>query len=168
MLLITGEFECSLDDKFRLALPVKLREQIDPAVVGSRFYMMLGPNRVISLYPEKIYERMVLVVAPGMAAPDEALAIDRVNYSMASKVDLDRQNRVLVSEKMRVRSGINQHVTLIGVRDHIEIWDQAVWAQYLQSHIDSQADVMLKARQDVFRQERESAENAFVPLTKEQ
>jgi len=166
MLLITGEFDCSLDDKFRLALPVKLREQIDPVIDGARFYMMLGPNRAISLYPEKIYERMVLVVAPGMAAPDEALAIDRVNYSMASKVDLDRQSRVLMSEKIRKRSGISQHVTLIGVRDHIEIWDQAVWAQYLQSHIDSQTDVMLKARQEVFRQAQASAKEASLPVEK--
>ena len=91
MLLLTGEFELTLDDKNRLSIPAKVREQVPQEEYGVGFYLILGVNRILSLYPEKYYQRIALAVAPRTVAPDEILAFDRVNYALAGRVELDRQ-----------------------------------------------------------------------------
>ena len=135
MLLLTGEYELSLDDKNRLSIPSKVREQIDEEVYGRGFYVVLGVNRILSLYPEKYYERIALAVAPRTVAPDESLAFERVNFALAGRVELDRQGRVLLSDKSIRRAGIKERVTLIGSRDHLELWDRHQWEHYVEEVI---------------------------------
>ncbi len=156
MLLLTGEFDLTIDNKNRLAIPAKVRDQVSPEVHGNGFYQILGANNILSLYPDMYYKRIALVVAPRMAAPDELLALDRVNFSMASRVELDRQGRVLLNEKLLKRAGLTEQVTMIGVKDHLEVWNQAQWEQYLEQHMLEQEKYMLQAREELFRLEKEA------------
>ncbi len=157
MLLLTGEYELTIDEKNRLSVPARIREQIDPQEHGQGFYQVLGVNRILSLYPDKYYQRIALAVAPRMVAPDESLAFDRVNYALAGRVELDRQGRVLLNEKALRRVGLKEQVTLIGARDHLEIWDQQQWEQYLEEHLLDHEQMLLKAREEAMRRERETA-----------
>lgn len=156
MLLLTGEFDLTIDDKHRLGIPSKIREQYSSQAFGSGFYQVLGANRVLSLYPDKYYERIVLVVAPRIGAPDESLAMDRVNYSLANRAELDRQGRLLLSDKLLKRARLTEQVTLIGVRDHLEVWDQKIWDNYLDENIDSHEKMMLQARVELFEMQRQA------------
>ena len=158
MLIFTGEFELTIDEKNRLSMPVKVRQQMPSEDYGSGFYQVLGVDRVISLYPDRYYERIALAVAPRKVAPDESLAFDRVNYALAGRVELDRQGRVLLPEKALRRSGLQQRVTLIGARDHLELWDQLQWEQYLSEHMAEHEKLLLQAREEALRREREYAE----------
>lgn len=151
MLLLTGEFDLTLDEKNRLFLPGRVREQI-PAEAGSGFYLVLGPNRILGLYPDLYYQRLALAVAPRRVAPDDALAFDRVNYSQAGKVELDRQGRVLLNERAIRRAGLKERVTLIGVRDHLEVWDQEQWQEYLEAHLAEHEALLLQARQEALQE----------------
>ena len=157
MLLLTGEYELNLDEKNRLAVPAKLRDVLEQQGTGSRdFYLTLGTNRVLRLFPAKIYQRIALVVAPGTAALDEALAHDRIKYSLTSKVELDRQGRLLIGEKFIRRSKIQQQVTMIGNKDHLEIWDTERWEQYISEHFGEQEKSLLQARAQVMREDYEA------------
>jgi len=157
MLLLTGEYELTIDEKNRLSVPARVRDQIDPEEHGQGFYQVLGVNRILSLYPDKYYQRIALAVAPRMVAPDESLAFDRVNYALAGRVELDRQGRVLLNEKALRRVGLKEQVTLIGARDHLEIWDQQQWERYLEEHLLDHEQMLLKAREEAMRRERETA-----------
>lgn len=161
MLLLTGEFDLTIDDKKRLGIPAKVREQYDPEEFGSGFFQVLGANRILSLFPDKYYRRIVLAVAPRKVAPDESLAMDRVNYSLAGRVELDRQGRVLLSDKLLKRAKLQERVTLIGVRDRLEVWDQDIWADYLEQNIGNQEKLMLQAREEVFRLQQQSELDAL-------
>ncbi len=157
MLLLTGEFELTIDDKYRLSVPAKVREQYESEEYGVGYYVVMGANRILSLYPDKYYQRIVLAVAPGMVAPDELLTYERVNFATAGRVELDRQGRLLLGEKAIRRAGIKEQVTLIGARDHLEVWDRAQWERYLEQNTAFQQEVLLKAREEAFRKEREEA-----------
>ncbi len=156
--MLTGEYELNLDDKNRLSIPAKVREQIIPEEHGKGFYLVLGANRILSLYPEKYYQRIALAVAPRTAAPDEMLTYERVNFALAGRVELDRQGRVLLNEKAIRRAELKEQVTLIGARDHLEIWNQAVWDKYVQQNLAFHEKMLLQARQEAMRQEREAAD----------
>jgi len=157
MLLLTGEYELNLDGKYRLFIPTRVREQISQEDHGSSFYVVLGVNRIVNIYPDKYYQRIALAVAPRMVAPDELLAFERINFALAGKVELDRQGRLLLGEKLASRAGIEEQATLIGVRDHLEVWPREQWDRYMSEHLPMHEQVLLQLREEVMRKERESA-----------
>ena len=81
MLMLTGEYEHTLDGKGRLFVSNKLRGQIDSEEYGSSFYLVLGANGILCLYPEKYFQQIALVGAPGMGAPDESVAFERLSFA---------------------------------------------------------------------------------------
>jgi MraZ protein len=153
MLLLTGEYQHVIDDKGRVLVSNKLRNQIDVDQHGSNFYLVLGANGILCLYPERHFERIVLSVAPSGAAPDEAVAFERMSFALASKVELDNQGRLLLNEKLRKRAGLKEDVTLVGIRDHIELWNTQDWEQYLSDHMPQYQKQMTQARQIVMQQQ---------------
>ncbi len=105
MLLLTGEYQHVVDGKSRVLISNKLRSQIDADEHGNNFYLVLGANGILCLYPEKYFEQVALAVAPGTAAPDEAVAFERMSFALAGKVELDGQGRLLLNERLRKRAG---------------------------------------------------------------
>ncbi|MCJ7693654.1 MAG: hypothetical protein MUO22_09605 [Sedimentisphaerales bacterium] len=158
MLLLTGEYQHVIDSKSRVLISNKLRSQIDSDEHGSNFYLVLGANGILCLYPEKYFEQIVLAVAPGTTAPDEAVAFERMSFALASKIELDAQGRLLINDRLRKRAGLQDQITLVGVRDHIEIWNNENWEQYLDDNMAQYQKQMSQARQAVLRKQNEEFE----------
>jgi len=155
MLLLTGEYEHTIDSKSRVLISNKLRNQIDSDEHGCNFYIVLGSNGILCLYPEKYFEQIILAGAPKNSAPDETIAFERLSFALASKVELDRQGRLLLNEKLRKRARLKDHITLVGVRDHIELWNSKSWEQYLSDKMNLYQKQMAQARQKVLQQTNE-------------
>ncbi len=155
MLLLTGEYQHVVDDKGRVLVSNRLRSQIDADEHGSDFYLVLGANGILCLYPQKYFEQIALAVAPGAAAPDEAVTFERMSFALASKIELDAQGRLLLNDKLRKRAGLKDQITLIGVRDHIELWNSESWEQYLSDHMPQYQKQMSQARQIVLQNQNE-------------
>jgi MraZ protein len=153
MLKLTGEYQHVVDDKGRVLVSNKLRNQIDADEHGVNFYLVLGANGILCLYPEKCFEQLVLSVAPGATAPDEAVAFERISFAMSSKIELDNQGRLLLNERLRKRAGLKEDITLVGVRDHIELWNTHDWEQYLSDHMAQYQKQMTQARQFVMQEQ---------------
>jgi MraZ protein len=164
MLLLTGEYEHTVDEKGRVLVSNKLRNQIDTKEHGSDFYIVVGANGILSLYPEKCFERMMLAVVRKNTAPDEVVAFERMNSALSGKVELDSQGRLLLNEKLRKRAGLKNNVTLVGVRDHIELWNTQDWEQYLLDNMAHYQKQMAQARQDVLLKQSQDLEGWFIRL----
>ena len=149
MLMLTGEYEHTIDSKGRLFISNKLRGQIDSEEHGSCFYLVMGANGVMCLYPEKYFQQIALAGAPGMAAPDEAVNFERLSFALANKVELDRQGRLLLNERVRTRARLGSNLTLVGVRDHIELWNTEDWEQYLSDNLPQYQQQVMQERQTV-------------------
>ena len=155
MLKLTGEYQHVIDGKGRVLISNKLRHQIDVDEHGSNFYLVLGTNGILCLYPEKYFEQIVLAATPGTTAPDEAVAFERMSFALASKVELDGQGRLLLNERLRKRAGLKEQIKLLGVRDHIELWNNEHWERYLADHMSQYQQQMSQARQVVLRKQNE-------------
>jgi MraZ protein len=153
MLMLTGEYEHTLDEKNRLFVSNKLRSQIDVEEHGSNFYLTLGANGILCLYPEQYFQQVVLAGAPGTVAPDEAVAFERMSFALTSKVELDRQGRLLLGEKLRKRANLKNNLTLVGVRDHIELWNTEDWERYLADNLSIYQQQITKARHGVLQKQ---------------
>jgi MraZ protein len=156
MLLLTGEYEHVIDNKNRVLISNKLRNQIDVDEHGSVFYLVLGANGILCLYPEKHFKRITLAT-PGTSAPDEAAAFERITFALSNKVELDRQGRLLLNDKLRMRARLKDNITLVGVRDHIEIWNTEHWEEYLSNNMAQYQQQMLQARQVVMQNRNEES-----------
>ena len=155
MLLLTGEYQHLVDGKGRVLISNRLRSQIDCDEHGSNFYLVLGANGILCLYPEKYFEQIVLSVTSSVVAPDEAVAFERMTFALSSKVELDGQGRLLLNERLRKRAGLKEKITLVGVRDHIELWNSENWEQYLTDNMSQYQKQMSQARQIALQKQEE-------------
>lgn len=129
-LLLYGEHELTFDDKNRLLIPSDIRRQMNPDRDGEAFFLVVGVNRKPWLYPERFYESLVAAEPTEMMPALERLQRDQLLFGLASRLDMDKQGRVLVPEKMMRRAALAKEVCLVGVRDHLEIWNRPEWESW--------------------------------------
>ena len=124
--VLFDEYELTIDDKNRLLIPAEVRRSILPEH-GEAFFVVMGVNRVPWFYPEKYYEELVMQAPADITPGEDLLAFDQMHFAMTTKVPWDKQGRVLIPDKTLRRAGLGKEVTLIGVRDHLELWNRADW-----------------------------------------
>jgi MraZ protein len=157
-LLLTGEYEHVIDEKGRVLISNKLRNQIDAEEHGSSFYLSVGANGVLCLYPEKYFKRVVAAMAKKFAAPDEAVAYERMSFALAGKVELDSQGRLLLNERLRNRAGLKDNVMLTGAGDHIELWNMQDWEQYSADNMAQFQKRMAEIRLELLQKQSQETE----------
>ncbi len=145
--ILQGEFELNFDEKNRLMIPSDLRRTIDPEGQGTAFIITIGLNRKPWLYLEKTYESIVSAAENDIAPNADVLAFDQMYFAMAGKIEMDRAGRILVSEKMLRRTGTTREVTLIGVRNHLEIWNRSDWESQFEQNLTQMAELARKAKE---------------------
>ncbi len=146
-LVLFGEYELTIDDKNRMLVPSEIRRAIDADRDGEAFFLVVGVNRVPWLYPERAYEHLVSRDLAEMTPAEDALAFDQMNFAMAARLEWDKQGRVLIPEKLLRRTGLNKDVTLIGVRDHLELWNRSDWEHRREELVARSSEVAIRAKQ---------------------
>ena len=145
--ILYGEYELTIDDKNRLLIPSEVRKQIDPQRDGEAFFLIVGINRVPWFYPQRYYEELASQPVGEMTPADEVLAYDQMNFALASRLDWDKQGRVLVPEKTLKRTGLSREITMIGARDHLELWNRADWDARRETLLARSSEIALRAKQ---------------------
>jgi MraZ protein len=125
--VLFGEYELTVDDKNRLLIPSEVRRSIDQAEFGEAFFLVVGINKLPWIYPERYYERLATQVPVDITPAQDLLDFDQLYFARASRLDPDKQGRVVLPDKILKRVGIQKEVTLIGARDHLELWNRADW-----------------------------------------
>jgi MraZ protein len=127
-MLLTGTYPRTLDDKKRLGLPKRIREQLgEPTTL----FVTPGPDQCLWLYTQAGLERLAEKLDQSPATDAEARVFRRLYFAQTEAVDVDRTGRILVSDRLMQFAGLRPEVVLIGVRDHLELWDAERWQQYL-------------------------------------
>jgi MraZ protein len=127
-MLLTGTHPRTLDDKNRLAMPKRVREQLgEPETL----YVTPGPDQCLWLYTQAGLEQLAAKLDLAPAADAEARVFRRLYFAQTETVDADRSGRILIPERLVQFAGLRHEVVLIGVRDHLELWDAERWQRYL-------------------------------------
>jgi len=147
MAVFVGEFDQTIDSKNRLAIQAPLREQINAVVDGEGFYLVLGPDRHLWLYPDAYYRSMLQRLQGNPFPSRRARKLDLL-FALARVVKPDAQGRVVLPEKSRSRAVIADDVTLVGKGDHIEIWPRDEWEAHVDNRLPTYGDDLLDAGDD--------------------
>lgn len=147
-LVLSNEYELTIDDKSRLLIPSDVRKEVDPVDHGEAFFLITGVNRKLWFYPEKYYEQLVARTTTLEMIPNpDQLAYDQLTFAMASRVAWDKQGRLLIPERTLRRSGLGKEVTLIGVGNHLELWNRAEWDEHREALWRRSAEIATRAKQ---------------------
>ncbi len=123
--MFIGEFHHTLDDKGRLAIPVKFRAALAEGAVVTR-----GLDRSLFLYPKADWEKLAAKIAALPLSQSDTRAFARLMLAGAMDVETDKSGRVTVPEHLREYAGLSKDVVVTGLYDRREIGDEAAWRSY--------------------------------------
>lgn len=142
--MLLGEYEHLIDEKNRLTLPAKFREAFGEGVVLSR-----GIERCVVAYRRPDWSRLV---ESRLAALDplskEARQLQRHFFGGAAEDVPDKQGRVTMPPHLTEHASLGREVTIVGMHDHLEIWDRAAWRRQLEGGSVEDVAERLASRHD--------------------
>ena len=125
--MLLGEYEHTIDDKNRLTLPAKFREQLEAGLVVTR-----GMDGCLYAWPaEQWRERFQARVSALDPLQREGRKLQRHFFSGAAEAELDKQGRIMIPAALLRYAGLSRDVVVAGVSDHLEIWDREAWRREL-------------------------------------
>ncbi len=125
--MFIGEFTHNLDEKGRLAIPVKFRRDLTKGAVVTR-----GLDNCLFLYTKGEWEKLAEKLATLPISQANSRAFARLMLAGAMDVDVDKQGRIVLPEYLRQFAGLNKNVIVAGLYNRVEIWDEAKWQSYKQ------------------------------------
>jgi len=143
-----GEYDLTIDDKNRVLVPSEVRKRFSPEH-GSAFFLIVGTtNRVPWMFPAAYYEFLAAQRRPTMLPDRETSDFDRMTFALASRLEWDKQGRILIPARTLDRTVIKdeKEVTLIGNRDHVELWPRKAWEAEREALIARSAEITLRAQ----------------------
>ncbi|MEK7102957.1 MAG: division/cell wall cluster transcriptional repressor MraZ [Patescibacteria group bacterium] len=132
--MFIGEYYHSVDEKGRMAVPVKYRKELSKGAVVTK-----GLENHLVLYTAKEWEKIAAEVAALPITQSNNRAFARHMLAGAMDVSLDKQGRIILPDYLRAYGSLGKKVVVAGLYNRIEIWSEEVWQTY-KKHTESQSE----------------------------
>lgn len=129
--MFMGEFRHNIDAKGRLIIPSKFREQCEASVVVTR-----GFEGCLALYTQEGWQEYYAKLQTLPKNKKEARLFVRMVTSRASDCEFDKLGRINIPNVLREVGNLDKECVIVGVGDHVEIWNQASWNEYYDDNKD--------------------------------
>ncbi len=129
--MFMGEYHPTLDEKGRVAIPMKLRKAFGENAVINKLVITHGSDKCIMAFREEDWQNFVenKLVNLNQSDPKNRMKM-RVLLGGASECDLDKQGRLTIPGYLQEYGELNKEVTILGLYDRIEIWATEVYESY--------------------------------------
>ncbi|NLD69881.1 MAG: division/cell wall cluster transcriptional repressor MraZ [Limnobacter sp.] len=131
--MFQGSSALKLDAKGRMTVPSRHRDALNEQCQGN-LTLTRSPEGCLLLYPRPVWEVLRAQLA---ALPMAARAWTRFFLGSACDVEMDGTGRILVSPELRKAASLDKEVMLLGMGDHLEVWDAATLAAQEQAAIEA-------------------------------
>ncbi len=132
--MLLGEYQHSIDDKGRMAVPAKFRKTLSGGVVVTK-----GMDACLYLYPLEEWTKLADKIAKLPINQSDSRAFARLLLAGASHSEIDSQGRILIPEYLRKYAGIMSKAVVVGLYNRAEIWDEEKWKSY-RSKVEDKTD----------------------------
>lgn len=122
--MFMGEYNHTIDNKGRLIIPAKFREQL-----GDSFVITQGLDGCLFIYSNEEWKAFEDKLHQLPLTNAKARKFSRFFLAGAVSCEVDRQGRILIPAKLRRAANLTKDVILAGVGERIEIWDAERWAE---------------------------------------
>lgn len=134
--MLLGTHTPKLDDKGRVILPSKFRDDLGPGVVITR-----GQERCLYVFAADEFERLHDRIREAPLSNKQARDFLRMFLSGASAEKPDSQNRITVPAPLRAYAGLERDLVVTGVGAHAEIWNAQSWQTYAEGNEETYSDL---------------------------
>lgn len=134
--MFLGTHTPRLDEKGRLILPAKFRDELAEGLVITK-----GQERCLYVFPMAEFRRLAEQLQQTPVTHKAARAYSRVFFASAFDQVPDRQGRITVPPPLRDYAGLTRDCAVIGASSRVEVWDASAWEAYLADSEESFADI---------------------------
>lgn len=134
--MFIGEYHHSVDDKGRLIIPSKFRDEL-----GTKFIITRGIENCLFVYSLESWEKIVNKLETLPFTKKDARAFIRFFLSGASEAEFDKQGRINITSPLISYANITKECVVIGTGDRLEIWSEESWNDFFTSAKDSMSDI---------------------------
>lgn len=140
-----GKYNYSVDDKGRVSIPAKLRKNLSEAAKNS-FVATRGLDGCIFLYPSDVWEKRETEMSEKLNVylPENRMFM-RLLLEYANDAALDKQSRIMLPQELLDYAGITGSVLVVGLSDHIELWNPELYARKVSIYESQYDEIALKA-----------------------
>ena len=117
-----GEFDYKIDDKSRVPLPPRFRQELKGGVV-----LTPGIEKCINIYPLTEWKKLADTLTGGTLARSKLRRLNRAVFGVAFSINIDGQGRIALPLSLRDYSCIEDEVIVVGVNNYLELWDKEQW-----------------------------------------
>ena len=134
--MLLGEFHHNIDDKGRLVVPTKFREEL-----GSEFIITRGIEKCLYVYSLEEWEKLVSKLNTLPFTKKVTRTFTRFFYSGATACVFDKSGRMSITSPLVSYAGLDKECIIIGVNDHLEIWDSKAFNEFMTDNSDIIEDI---------------------------
>jgi MraZ protein len=134
--MFLGTHEPKLDEKGRLILPAKFREELATGLVITK-----GQERCLYVFPQSEFINITESLRQAPVTQKAARDYSRVMFAGAHDEIPDRQGRVTIPQSLREYANLDKECVVIGANTRVEIWDSKAWNSYLSDREKNFAEV---------------------------
>jgi MraZ protein len=134
--MFLGTHTPRLDEKGRLILPAKFRDELAEGLVVTK-----GQERCLYVFPMGEFQRIAGQLQAAPVTHKAARAYSRVFFASAFDQVPDKQGRITVPPALREYAGLTRDCVVIGASSRVEVWDSQAWETYLAESEESFSDI---------------------------
>ena len=127
MIGLTGNYEVKVDSKGRLRLPTNLLQQL-PEITNKQYVLNKGMGKCLRLFPKAQSDSVTQEMSKFSYFKTDERNFLRAFYQLATQVEVDANDRILLSKRLMETVGIADEVVITAFHDVIEIWDSKTYA----------------------------------------
>jgi MraZ protein len=137
--MLLGEFQHNLDQKGRVAVPVKFRSNFADGAVITR-----GLDKCLFIFSTKEWRILAEKLTSLPLSQSNSRAFARLMLAGAVDVNVDSQGRVLIPDYLRKYAGLERELVVAGLYNRVEIWNKDKWEEYKKETEESSEDIAEK------------------------
>lgn len=126
--MFIGEYNHTVDEKGRLAIPVKFRADFKTGAVVTK-----GLDNCLFIFTKKSWSELADKLSRLPISQSKSRAFARLMLAGAMDLDIDKQGRIVLPEYLRKYCQLNKKAVVAGVFNRLEIWDENLWNVYRNS-----------------------------------
>lgn len=123
--MFIGEYTISMDNKGRIAVPVKFRQALASGAVITR-----GLDKSLFLYPKEEWDKIAAKLAALPVSQANSRAFSRLMLAGAYEFEIDKQGRGMIPDYLRKFGTLNKKIVMAGLYNRVEVWDEETWQNY--------------------------------------
>ena len=134
--ILMGEYHHSIDEKNRLVIPMKFRNEL-----GEKFIITRGLDKCLFVYSIEEWNKIASKLKTLPFTQRDARNFTRFFLSGATDCELDRSGRVSITSPLIEYADISKECVIIGANDRLEIWSKESWDSFMNDNVDQLSDI---------------------------